>query len=184
MSRHSRGTIGFHWIVALTILTLISMGYAISFADMRWLVSWHKSIGVLALFVILARVIWRIREGWPTPVSTHQEREIAIARIVHWALLIATLGMPISGIMLSGPSGYGIAVFGFEIIPRNPDPANPDAVIALWPALYKFGQWLHEWLSYLLTGAIIFHIAGALKHHCFDRDNTLRSMVGIKADHR
>lgn len=178
MNKLSRTTIIFHWLAAIIVLSLLGLGYYMATYEDYSLYPLHKSLGILALLLILMRVIWRLREGWPIPLDTHKKKEMVAARAVHWALLIAIVGMPVSGVIMGATSGHGVAVFGSELIPRVPDPTNPSAVLAPFPLLDSLSHWVHEWLSYLLVAAVIIHVAGALKHHFLDKDRTLRRMLG------
>lgn len=76
--------------------------------------------------------------------------------------------------------GHGVALFGIELIVPNPDPANLQEVVPLNARLAQFGHVLHQWGGYLLIGAVILHMIGALKHHLMDRDGTLRRMLGAE----
>jgi cytochrome b561 len=88
--------------------------------------------------------------------------------------------MPISGFMLTAMGGHGVPFFGGELIARNPDPANPQEVVALNATLAEVGHALHGWGGYLIIGAVVLHVVGALKHHLIDRDGTLRRMLGAE----
>ena len=48
---------------------------------------------------VLARVLWRIKNGWPEPLAGGSRLEHRMAKIVHWLLITVTLAMPISGMM-------------------------------------------------------------------------------------
>ncbi|WP_209262291.1 cytochrome b [Thiorhodococcus minor] len=74
--------------------------------------------------------------------------------------------------------GHGVAFFGLELVPPNPDPTNPQEVIPLNAALAQVGQALHGWGGNLLVGAIVLPVVGALKHQLIDRDATLRCLLG------
>lgn len=39
---------------------------------------------------------------------------------------------------------------------------------------------MHGWGDYLIIGAVVLHIVGALKHHLIERDGTLRRMLGAE----
>lgn len=86
--------------------------------------------------------------------------------------------MPISGMMMSGLGGHGIPFFGLELLAPNPNPEDPTKVIALNEPLEKNGHFLHGLGGNILIGAILLHITGALKHHIFDMDGTLKRMKG------
>ena len=174
----SKLTVTLHWVVALGMIGLLSVGIFMAETETYFLYPIHKSIGVLLFFVILARVVWRVMNGWPKPVGDHQKWEHTLAKLIHWVLIIGTVLMPISGMLMSGAGGHGIAVFGVELLARNPDPANAQAVLALNITWAGIGHEVHEWLAYILVTSVVLHIAGALKHHVLDKDGTLRRMLG------
>lgn len=171
-------TVSLHWIVAIAMIGLLAMGFYMKNLHVLSLIPLHKSLGLCVLLIVLVRVVWRIINGWPKHVSEYARHEIVLAKIVHWILILGTLAMPLSGFMLSAASGYGVSFFGMEIVARNPDPSDPGKVIALSPYLNSLGRGLHHWVGLLLTGAIVMHIAGALKHHLFDKDKILTRMFG------
>ncbi len=165
-----------HSIVALFMIGLLAVGVYMVETDTRSLYSWHKSFGVIALVFVTARVLWRIKNGWLIPLGTYSKLEQFLSKLTHWVLILGTLILPISGIAMSYFNGRGVAVFGFQLIARNPSPDNPAKVIAHNEALASFFHGTHHWISYLIIGAIVIHIIGALKHHIIDKDDTLKRM--------
>lgn len=174
----SKQTVFLHWIVAVGIIGLLAVGIYMHETESFFLYPWHKSFGVLILFFVIWRIINRIKNGWLEPVQKYTHIEITLSKIVHWLLIIGTLLMPISGMMMSGFGGHGIPFFGLEILARNPNPDDPSKVIALNEPLAKVGHVLHGLGGNILIGAILLHIAGALKHHLIDKDGTLNRMKG------
>lgn len=164
-------TISLHWIVAATIIGLIIF-------DMSYPVI-HQSLGMLMFIFIILRVIWRLRNGWPTPASTYQKYEQIAAKTVHWLLLIGTLILPISGMLISGAGGHGLDLFGWEILAPNLNPADPEEVIPLNKTANDIGHMLHNPVSNIMLVLIFLHVAAALKHHFLDKDNTLRRMINF-----
>lgn len=173
-------TISLHWIVALTIIALLGIGIYMANAHVYSLYPIHKSVGVCIFAVILLRVIWRIKNGWPEPVSEYKKIEQLGSKIAHYVLLIGSVIIPLSGMMMSGLGGHGIKVFGLELMARNPDPNNAQEVIPINGALAELGSVLHEYVSYIIIAALVLHIAGAFKHHIIDKDGTLIRMLGAK----
>lgn len=169
-------TIGLHWVVGLGCIAMIGVGFFMKNWEVYSLYDTHKSIGVLLLLVIIARVVWRARKGWPKPVSDYTPMEKAASKAAHWGLIIGSLLMPISGFMLSAASGHGVGVFGLRVFPSRYD-AEGQAV-AYSEALYSLGKLMHEFGGYLLAAVIVLHVAGALKHHFIDKDQTLTRMLG------
>ena len=168
----------FHWLVALLILTAIPLGVianqlphdtAEALARKATLFSWHKTLGLAAFFLGLARILWALVERHPVPLHPERKAELTLAGLVHWLLYVSLVAVPLSGWV------HHAAVTGFAPI--------------LWP----FGQTLPfvpqselvataagaaHWVFTKLMGlAILLHIAGAVKHHVLDRDATLLRML-------
>jgi cytochrome b561 len=180
VNRLSRITIGLHWLIAITIIGLVALGLSMANFELYDYYETHKSIGILISGVIVIRVVWRISQGWPEHVSDYAKHEVLLAKVVHWTLIIATVVMPISGMMYSGASGHGFGIFGYEILAEHPDPMRAGEVIPLSEFWSNIGQNLHEYIGYLLILAIFLHVVGALKHHLVDKDTTLLRMLGKK----
>ena len=171
-------TISLHWAVALVMIGMIAVGFYMASTEAWALYPIHKSIGVLIFFVVLVRIVWRIKNGWPITVGDAARVQLIAAKIVHWVLILGTLFMPLSGMLMSAAGGHGIEVFGLELIAMNPDPANQGEVLAHIPALASLGHEVHELLGLALVGAVVLHVIGALKHHILDKDITLTRMLG------
>ena len=172
-------TISLHWIVALGVLTALGLGLYVE--DMKdsdfkfWLYGIHKSIGVLVFPFALYRIFWRTKNGFPIPVGVYSKIEHILAKIVHYVLIIATILLPISGMMMSGLGGYGIPLFGLELVAPN---FVDGKAIALNGTLAGIGHEIHEYAGDALLVALGLHFLGALKHHIIDKDGTLRRMLG------
>ncbi len=173
-------TVSLHWLVAVVFITLIVVGVYMEENEVFFLYPIHKSIGILLFSVILIRVVWRIKNGWPQPVSQYKKIEKIGAKTIHWMLIIGTIMMPISGMLMSGEGGHGLHIFGLELLPSNPDEWNLGKVMPLNKSLAGLGHTLHELGGKIMIFSITLHIIGALKHHFIDKDSTLRRMFGKK----
>jgi cytochrome b561 len=167
-----------HWIVAIGFIGLTALGIYMANKEAWAFYDWHKSLGIVLFGIIIIRAAWRLRQGWPTPLNTQDRLTQSMARFVHWFLLLGTLAMPVTGMLYSAGSGHGFSLFGWVIVPENPDSANPGNVIPYSEPLGRFGETAHEILGYTLVVAILMHIMGALKHHLVDKDRTLLRMLG------
>lgn len=168
----------FHWLTALLILTAFPLGlYANDLPfDTSEALAWkaqvfslHKTLGVMAFLVAVARILWAL--GSPHPVPLHPERraELFLANLVHWLLYLSMLAVPLTGWI------HHAAVTGFAPIlwPFGQDlPFIPKS-----EGLAATAAGLHWLFTKLLGVAILLHILGALKHHLIDRDATLRRMT-------
>jgi cytochrome b561 len=102
---------------------------------------------------------------------------VGLSLFLPWVLIIAIVVMPISGFIMSGAGGYGVSVFGLEIIAAQFDPIAKEA-IPHNAALAGFMAEVHEIAGWTMIVAIVLHFFGALKHHFINKDNTLRRMLG------
>lgn len=170
-------TIVLHWVIALSIIAMLGVGFYMSINEYYPLYDWHKSFGVLIFAVVLVRIWWRVKNGWPVPVREYPKVERRLAQVTHWILIVGTVLMPISGMLYSGLGGWGIKVFGWVMVAGNKNPATGQTE-PIHAGLAQLGEFTHEWLGYVLVVAISLHLAGALKHHWFDKDRTLLRMLG------
>lgn len=168
----------FHWTVALAILVMIPLGlvanelpYGTSdeLARKALLFSVHKTLGVALLFVALARIAWAVAQ--PRPGSLHPERrwETWLAQTVHWLLYASVVLMPISG-WVAHAASEGFAPIWWPLGQSLP-------LVPKSEALYAAASTLHVVFARVLVASLVLHVAGALKHHLWDRDATLRRML-------
>ena len=171
-------TVLLHWLVGLTIIGLLGVGIYMKQTETYALYPIHKSIGVLIFAVVLVRVAWRIKNGWPTPAGTYKKIEQILAKIVHYVLLIGSALIPLSGMTMSGMGGHGIKVFGFELVARNVDALDPGKTVPINGDIAGLAHSAHTVISYIVISALVLHVVGALKHHFVDKDGTILRMLG------
>lgn len=166
-----------HWTVAIFMICLLASGVYMAETSAYGVFPWHKSFGVIIIFFVIARIAWRVKNGWPQPASQYTPLEHTLSKVVHWLLILGTLAMPISGFIMSSLGGHGVMVFGIELVARNPNPLDPTKVLAHSEAITGLAKGVHYWAGYIIIGAVFLHIAGAYKHHFIDKDNTLKRML-------
>jgi len=163
---------GLHWTSALIILGLIGLGlYMTSLEPSPGVLKyyfWHKSFGMVVLLLVALRVLWRATNIRPGSLPTHKSWEKTLAHLVHFLLYVAMISMPLSGWIMSSAKGYPVSVFGWFTLP---------AIVGKNPTLADWAVTYHEIAAYTLIAIIGLHMAGALKHHVIDKDNTLRRMI-------
>lgn len=174
-------TIILHWLVGVTMIAMLVVGIYMEENEVYSLYPIHKSIGVIVFIVAAIRIVWRYNNGWPTRLSggdsSYKKLEHFVAKLVHWILIIATVLMPISGMMLSGVGGHGISVFGLDLLAMNPDPNKVGAVLPFSESLAQLGHSIHETAGKVIIATLVLHLVGALKHHFVDKDGTLKRML-------
>ena len=173
-------SVALHWIVGVTIIALLTVGWGMATFEIDFLYTPHKSVGILIFAVILARVWWRAINGFPKAHGNPPKWQEFAARAVHCVLLIGSILMPITGIGMSVQGGNGLEIFSLELLAENIDPASGET-IAINAAMAGAAHNAHNIIGKIMMATIAIHILGALKHHLIDKDNTLRRMLGKSA---
>lgn len=168
----------FHWLTALLILTLIPLGWYANqlpydtepqLAQKAWLFSLHKTLGVLAFFVALFRILWAMSQPKPGLLNADKPLESKAAEVVHWLLYGALVIVPLSG-WIGHAAAAGFAPIWWPLGQNLP--LVPKSV-----AVEHFASAVHFVSTKVLIAALLLHVAGALKHHIIDKDATLRRML-------
>ena len=163
---------GFHWVIGLLIIGMLALGFYMADLEpgpeMLKLYGLHKSFGALVLMLVILRIIWRLMNVTPSPLAGHARWEVVLAKSVQGILYLAMLSMPLSGWLLSSSAGYPVSFFGLFDLPALVGKSKP---------LHDLAEEIHEITAFVLIGALTLHIAGALKHHIIDRDETIARML-------
>lgn len=190
--RYNKVAVILHWLIALAIIGMFALGWYMGglpkdgpkqteFDLFGWGVyTWHmaepgsartlyfnlhKSLGFTLLWLILFRVYWRVTHMTPPPSNTHSAFERKLATAVHHLLYLAMLAMPLTGVLMTLYSKYGLKWFGLDVF-GGLDNAD----------LRDIFQEGHELFAYVLLILFILHVAGVLKHLVIDKDDTLSRM--------
>jgi cytochrome b561/polyisoprenoid-binding protein YceI len=168
----------FHWLTALLILTAIPLGIIANdmpfdtseqLARKALLFSIHKTVGVTAFFVALARIGWALTQPRPAPLHADRRAETLAAEVVHFTLYGAIVLVPLSG-WIHHAATTGFAPIWWPFGQNLPFVPKSDVVAETFAAL-------HVIFERVLIIALVLHIAGALKHRFIDRDLTLARML-------
>lgn len=162
-----------HWGIAILMIGMLIFGFYIEFLVPRGpgkgeLFGIHKSIGVIVLLLGSWRVLWRVVQGFKEDIGTPPKWQSAIAKLVHWILLVGIIVMPLSGLVGSIFGGRAVSVFGWFTIPAA----------TKIEAISGFAYQVHGMFALLMVGAIAIHFFGALKHQIIDKDATMARMTG------
>lgn len=161
----------FHWTIALLIIGNGIFGLCMDLAHnpmqkINWL-ALHKSIGLTVLALFLLRLLWRLFNRQPSDEPAPRWQHMA-ARVMHGVLYVLVAALPLSGWWFNSIAGKPLQFFKMFNLPALAQ-ANPEQ--------RHFSHAVHEYLFWFLVLLLVLHIAGALKHHLIDRDNTLRRML-------
>lgn len=167
-----------HWLVALAVygmfalgLWMMTLGYRDSFYHQA--PALHKSIGVLLSVIMLVRIIWRCISPPPETLKSYTRTVRITANITHLLLYLLLVTLLTSGYLLATRDGDAIDVFGLFAVPAL---AFPGGSIS-----DNIGD-IHLYLAWTVIIISVMHTGAALKHHFYDRDNTLNRMLGKQND--
>ena len=163
--RYSNIAVTFHWITVVLVLFQAYLGFRFGLSEPSpardEVFIWHKTTGVVILLLVLARLIYRMKNPPPPfpPELPAWERLSAVwNHRLFYTLLIA---MPIVGF---------VAVSGFANGPTTP--LIGGIQIPVIPGISKetgeLAGEVHEYAAFLLVALILLHIAAALKHQFVD----------------
>jgi cytochrome b561 len=173
--RYTRFAVFLHWLVAAIVAAQFALGWLMQEIAKQppgpraAAFNLHKSIGLVILALMLARIAWRL--GHPPPAFPPMPRWQALAaRANHALLYVLLLAMPVAGYLGSAFSGYPVRFWGI-VLPSwaARDNAIKDAMSDI-----------HLAAAWLLAAAVAVHLAAVAKHVLVDRDHILRRM-GWKA---
>lgn len=159
---YSRTQRVYHWISAALILLMAGTGLAYTYelagdGAMRM----HQFAGQVLIGVIVLRIVARLRRGGPVPRNGWQGM---LAQGVHLLLYATMIAFVVTGYVSASAETDNVLL----------------APVSLGFARSDTGELLLE-IHYLLKWALLallsLHVAGALKHHFVDRDDTLRQMT-------
>ena len=170
---YSHGAIGFHWLTAAIVLTIVPIGLVMANIGpgptQNFLYTLHESLGITLWPVVAARLLYRLSNP-PPPMQEDIPAFLKLAaKFTHWALYAGLLVNPILG-------WFGISTFGAKInffwLFELPSIAAKDEHLS---ELILKG---HALIGILIALALCAHIGGALFHHFIRRDRTLLRMLG------
>ncbi|WP_417786810.1 cytochrome b [Stutzerimonas xanthomarina] len=166
--RYGKVSKWFHWLMGgLIAWQLLKLGDRISEGE-HWigqtLVPWHVSIGSLLLIMIVLRILWASSQLKQRPL--HDPATAFVVKAGHFALYAGMLLMPITGVLTMLGNGYGLKVFGMQLVAKGPE--------IDWAA--SVGS-LHSPLAWIMVVLVVGHIGMALLHHFVKRDDIMRRML-------
>lgn len=168
-TKYTKTARALHWTMAVPIIGLLLYGeHTMGNHGARFWPSFHASAGVVIVLLAGFRLYWRKKHHPPTTAHGSAFERMA-ARLAHAALYAAMVLIPLTGWLAYTehvrrtlgvqPASW----FGYPI------PLLPDFAIN-W---HRF----HNWGGKLVLALIALHVAAALKHHFWNRDDTLKRML-------
>jgi cytochrome b561/polyisoprenoid-binding protein YceI len=171
--RYSLVAIVLHWTIALAIILQITLAGRMdgpptpeSFAVTQL----HKSIGVTILLLSLLRLAWRLMNPPPPEPATLARWERILSQVVHWGFYVIMIGMPLTGWLLVSASRIQVPTLLYGVVPWPDLPGLSGLAPASKHLWHEVGETAHGLLGKAIWGLLALHVAGALKHQLFSRD--------------
>lgn len=170
--RYGSLSIGIHWLV---LLLFVAVYGTIELRELfekgsdprEALKTWHFMLGMLVFVLVWLRLAARLSGPAPAISPEPPKLQQRSAALLHLALYLLMIGMPLTGWLMLSAAGKPIPFFGLEL----------PALIGENKALAKQIKEVHELVGttgYYLIG---LHAAAAFYHHYLRHDNTLTRML-------
>lgn len=178
-SRYSVPQRALHWMVAVLVLGALVPGGMIGWfgfeglqarfgeAATNAIYTWHKSFGVLTLFLMLVRVGLRLRYGKPPYAVALARWQRIASEGVHGLLYVLLIVMPVIGWWATAAGGYPVQL-------------GPWVLPGLFPENEALSEILFGWHLALGMAVLILalgHISAAFFHWRVRRDGVMQRMT-------
>lgn len=170
--RYGAVAITLHWVMALLIIGMLTLGLymvgvPISLEKLQ-LYGLHKEFGVTVLMLVTLRVLWRWTNITPLLPNTMPAWQKLAAHGAHFALYALMFAMPLTGWALSSAAGLPVSFFGLFTLPN---------LVAPNDGLRLLLTTTHKYLAFSLIAVLCAHVAAALQHHFFNKDDILKRIL-------
>lgn len=158
----------FHWLMALILIATFALGLNLenNFQYYYEVLMLHNSLGILIFILAIFRICWRWLNIKPTPLNSNKIF-VKLATIIHISFYILFFLIPITGYLVTNLQGDTVSFFGNFL---------PDIMSKNIEFKY-YARILHELLGKIVLVLFILHVIGALYHHHWLKDNTLKRMT-------
>ncbi|MFC3068560.1 YceI family protein [Phenylobacterium soli] len=172
-ARYSLVAILLHWVIAAGIVLQVVLAGRMegprtptSFAVTQL----HKSIGITILLLSLVRLAWRLMNP-PAPLPATMPRwERELARWTHVGFYVVMIAMPLTGWLMVSASRIPIPTLLYGVVPWPNLPLVGDLAPAAKKLWHDIGEGGHGVIAKVIYVLLALHVAGALKHQLFSKD--------------
>ncbi len=164
----------FHWVIVVLIVTQFVLAWraeGLSPVAKIGVLGTHKSVGITILGLAVLRLAWRLFNPIPPLPAGEPHWQKRAAHLSHFLLYALIFITPVLGWLMSSARAFSVSWFGLVTLPDFIQPSKP--------AFERLHDW-HEAMAFTLATIALLHIAAALKHHFFDRDDVLRRMLPLR----
>ncbi len=188
IKRYGASARWFHWVTTVLMFIIIPLGWI--FAEFKLApdkqhfhayfpgtvaqyASTHKTLGLLVLAIVAARLAYRLANRPPPLPNATPAIEAGLAHLTHWLLYLVLLVMPISGYIMSSGSDHPISILGLFDFPKIPGiskAVGTDAAI------------VHLTAQFAVYALVVLHVAGVGWHLFVRRDDLIGRMLPRQAN--
>jgi cytochrome b561 len=165
-----------HWLVVALLLAQYLIGWFMPDIHRGMqpgdAMTWHISVGIVILALIVVRLAWRLTHRVAPDASLAPWQRI-VSEILHWLLYVLVLLTTISGWLFASFRGWSISFFFLTPLPMLSSENLP--------ALRAINHW-HQKFEWTLLILIGLHVVAALAHLVVYRDRVMHRMLpGVSA---
>ena len=173
--RYGSLSIGLHWLMFVLLVAVYAcVNLADAFpkgsAPREALKNWHFMLGLSVLGLVLLRLLARRIGVTPVIVPAVPAWRQRLGGVLHGALYLLMVVMPLLGWLVLSAAGDAIPFFG----------ARLPALLGENKALAHTLKEVHETVGTMGYALIGVHALAALVHHYVWRDNTLVRMLPVR----
>jgi cytochrome b561 len=161
----------FHWLVVALLLVQYLIGWLMP--DLHRgdtpgaAMTFHVSIGIAILMLIVLRLAWRLTHP-VAPESSLQPWQRLSSEAAHWLLYVLVLATTLTGWLFASFRGWSLSFFYLVSLPMlASDNAEAGKAIDGW----------HQAAEWTLLAVIGLHVAFALIHIFIYRDRIMQRML-------
>ena len=172
-TRYDTVAMSLHWLIAVLLIFMLFFGGDLMKGEKAGSFfgpSLHVSIGSAILVLSVLRLVWRLSNPPPAYPANIAPWEQMAAKATHLLFYVLLISLPLTG-WLATPKFLSEeeAVAGLTLFGTFPLPGAPSLGLPM--------KGIHELGTNLGIALLALHVFAALKHHFFNRDDTLRRML-------
>jgi cytochrome b561 len=165
----------FHWLIVALLLAQYLIGWLMPDLHRNMKpgapMTFHVSIGIVILVLIVLRLIWRLTHP-VAPESSLIRWQRLSSEAVHWLLYALVLATTATGWLFASFRGWSTQFFYLVPMPML---ASENS------AAGKAMDGWHQALEWTLLAVIVLHVAAALVHLFVYRDRIMQRMLPDRA---
>jgi cytochrome b561 len=173
-TKNQYGTISkvLHWGMAILIIAMLACGIImadLAASPLKWkMYMLHKSVGLVVLFLIISRLIWRFINIVPELPASLPATHRSLAKLSPYVLYAMMITMVLSGYVMSDMGGHAISFFDAYTLPH---------LFSKNQSLSAIAAKTHGIAAYCFIVILTTHVFAAFYRHFVLKNEVLRRML-------